>query len=92
MSVFLQSTCAVVIYTQMYIPHGKITGKLSYIYTFPESIRVEERDLSGMVKDPTFLSLPGHRYLKLGSKSNLHAEISGSIVWYEALASRQRLC
>ena len=70
----------------MYIPHGKITGKLSYIYTFPESIRVEERDLSGMVKGPTFLSLPGHRYLKLGSKSNLQAEISGSIVWYEALA------
>ena len=33
-------------------------------------------------------SLPGDRYLKLGSKSDLRAEISGSIVWYEALAPR----
>ena len=31
-------------------------------------------------------SLPGDRYLKLGSKSDLRAEISGSIVWYDALA------
>ena len=33
-------------------------------------------------------SLPGDRYLKLGSKSDLRAEISGSIVGYEALAPR----
>ena len=33
-------------------------------------------------------SLPGDRYLKLGSKSDLRAEISGSIVWYDALAPR----
>ena len=33
-------------------------------------------------------SLPGDRYLKLGSKSDLRAEISGSIVRYEALAPR----
>ena len=33
-------------------------------------------------------SLPGDRYLNLGSKSDLRAEISGSIVWYEALAPR----
>ena len=33
-------------------------------------------------------SLPGDRYLKLGSKSDLRAEISGSIVWYNALAPR----
>ena len=33
-------------------------------------------------------SLPGDRYLKLGSKSDLRAEISGSIVWYDALAQR----
>ena len=33
-------------------------------------------------------SLPGDRYLKLGSKSDLRAEISGSIVWYNALALR----
>ena len=31
-------------------------------------------------------SLPGDRYLKLGSKSDLRAEISGSIVRYDALA------
>ena len=33
-------------------------------------------------------SLPGDRYLKLGSKSDLRAEISGSIVGYNALAPR----
>ena len=33
-------------------------------------------------------SLPGDRYLNLGSKSDLRAEISGSIVWYNALAPR----
>ena len=33
-------------------------------------------------------SMPGDRYLNLGSKSDLRAEISGSIVWYEALAPR----
>ena len=33
-------------------------------------------------------SLPGHRYLKLGSKSDLRAEFSGSIVRYDALAPR----
>ena len=33
-------------------------------------------------------SLPSDRYLKLGSKSDLRAEISGSIVGFEALASR----
>ena len=35
-----------------------------------------------------FPSLPGNRYLKLGSKSDLRAEISWSIVWYNALATR----
>ena len=33
-------------------------------------------------------SLPGDRYLKFGSKSDLRAEISGSIVRYDALAPR----
>ena len=33
-------------------------------------------------------SLPGDRYLKLISKSDLRAEISGSIVRYDALAPR----
>ena len=34
-------------------------------------------------------SLPGDRYLNLrSSKSDLRAEISGSIVWYDALAPR----
>ena len=33
-------------------------------------------------------SLPGDRYLKLGSKSDLQAQISGSIVRYDALAPR----
>ena len=33
-------------------------------------------------------SLLGGRYQKLGSKSHLRAEISGSIVWYDALAPR----
>ena len=33
-------------------------------------------------------SLPGDRYLKLGSKSDLRAEISGTIVRYDALAPR----
>ena len=33
-------------------------------------------------------SLPGDRYLNLGSKSDFRAEISGSIVWYDALAPR----
>ena len=32
-------------------------------------------------------SLPGDRYLKLGSKSDLRAEISWSIVWYNALVA-----
>ena len=36
-------------------------------------------------------SLPGDRYLKLGSKSDLWGEISGSIVWYNALAPRQEV-
>ena len=38
-------------------------------------------------------SLPGDRYLKLGSKSDLLAEISRSIdiVWYNALAPRQEV-
>ena len=33
-------------------------------------------------------SLPGDRYLVLGFKSDLRDEISGSIVWYNALALR----
>ena len=33
-------------------------------------------------------SLPGDRYLNLGSKSDHRAEISGNIVWYDALAPR----
>ena len=33
-------------------------------------------------------SLPGDRYLKLGSKSDHRAEISGNIVRYDALAPR----
>ena len=33
-------------------------------------------------------SMPGDRYLKLGSKSDHRAEISGNIVWYDALAPR----
>ena len=33
-------------------------------------------------------SLPGDRYLKLSSKRDLRAEISRSIVWYDALAPR----
>ena len=33
-------------------------------------------------------SLHGDRYLKLGFQSDLRAEISGSIVWYDALAPR----
>ena len=33
-------------------------------------------------------SLPGDRYLKLGSKSDPRAEILGTIVWYDALAPR----
>ena len=36
-------------------------------------------------------SLPGDRYLKLGSKSDLRAEISGSIVRYDALAPRSEV-
>ena len=33
-------------------------------------------------------SLPGDRYLNLGSKSDLRAEMWGNIVWYDALALR----
>ena len=36
-------------------------------------------------------SMPGDRYLKLGSKSDLRAEISGSIVWYDAPAPRPKV-
>ena len=36
-------------------------------------------------------SPPGDRYLKLGSKSDLRTEVSGSIVWYDALAPRPEL-
>ena len=36
-------------------------------------------------------TLPGDWYLKLGSKSDLRAEISGSIVRHDALAPRPRL-
>ena len=32
-------------------------------------------------------SMPGDRYLKLGSKTDLRGEISGSIVWYNALTT-----
>ena len=32
--------------------------------------------------------LPGDKYVKLGPKSYLRAEISGSIAWYNALAPR----
>ena len=48
---------------------------------------MDERDLSLWSRGRHFSpSLPGDRYLKLGSKSDLRAEISGSIVWYNALA------
>ena len=33
-------------------------------------------------------SLPGNRYLNLAQKSDPRAEISGEIVWYDALAPR----
>ena len=33
-------------------------------------------------------SVPGDRYLNLGSKSDHRVEISGNIVWYDALAPR----
>ena len=36
-------------------------------------------------------SLPDNRYLKLGCKSDLRAEISGSIARYDALAPRPEL-
>ena len=40
----------------------------------------------------TDISLPPcDRYLKLGSKSDLRAEISGIIVWYDALAPRSEV-
>ena len=31
---------------------------------------------------------PGDRYVKLGPESDLQAEISGRIIWYNALAPR----
>ena len=36
-------------------------------------------------------SMPGDRYLKLGSKSDHRAEISGNIVRYDALAPRSEV-
>ena len=36
-------------------------------------------------------SMPGDRYLNLGSKSDLRAEISGNIVRYDALAPRPQV-
>ena len=50
---------------------------------------MDERDLSRRSRGRHFSpSLPGDRYLKLGSKSDLRTEISGSIVRYDALAPR----
>ena len=48
----------------------------------PFSLRPKER------QDSSAEILFGDRYQKLGSKSDLRAEISGSIVRYDALASR----
>ena len=72
----------------------KITGTLFYIYWKWLLFRVELSGWKGSVSNGLGAdislppSLPGDRYLKLGSKSDLRAEISGSIVWYNALAPR----
>ena len=44
-----------------------------------------------MVQGPTFLSLAARREVNVGSKSDLRAEISGSIVWCDALAPRSQI-
>ena len=94
---FLKSTCAVVKYhhakTYLSVPLGRkdrhvviyirkllvITGRIEWMKGICH-IWSRGRHFSP--------SLPGDRYLNLGSKSDLRAEISGSIVWYDALAPR----
>ena len=74
----------------------EITSTLLYIYRsyyLLKSSWVDERDLSHMVKGPTYLSLPACRWRLVSEtcmthKSDPRAEISGEIVWYDALAPR----
>ena len=80
--------------TLLYVPHERnysCTSTYGYIeITLSwKPNRVDERDLSLLSRGRHFCpSLPGDRYLKLGSKSDLRAEISGNIVGYDALAPR----
>ena len=77
----------------LYVPHGRNNW---YIIVYIEKL-FHVRNRSEWMKGicPIWSrgrhfspSLPGDRYLKLASKSDLRAEISGSIVGYEALAPR----
>ena len=72
----------------------ELIGTLLYIYRNCFMLEIDPSGWKGSVPyglgaDISLpLSLPGDRYLKLGSKSDLRAEITGSIVRYEALAPR----
>ena len=76
--------------THLYVPHGR---KKCYAYVYIEIATNKKRAewMKGIChmwsRGRHFSpSLPGDRYLNLGSKSDHRAEISGNIVWYDALA------
>ena len=74
----------------------ELTGKFFYVYRSCSILQINLSKRKGSASngqgaDSFSPSLPGNRYLKLGSKSDLHAEISGSFVWYNALAPRSEV-
>ena len=80
-------------YIHLYLPHGRINWHTVVYISKLFHVRNRSEWMKGIC--PIWFrgrhfspSLPGDRYLKLGSKSDLRAEISGSIVRYEALAPR----
>ena len=95
---FLQEPCAILIYEP---PQGTLEPttwrkllECCGIYRSCYQLLIEPSGWKGSVtyglgNDISLPpSLPGDRYLNLGSKSDLRAEISGSIVRYDALAPR----
>ena len=80
--------------THFYLPYGRINSYTSiYIYIEVDSYykltRKDERICHTWSRGRRFSpSLPGDRYLNIGSKSDHRAEISGNIARYDALAPR----
>ena len=71
----------------------EVTCKVLHIYRSCFILKIGPRGWKGSVLYGCrgrhfFPSQPGDGYLKLGSKSDLRAEVSGSILWYKALVPR----